>query len=935
MRKRTASFLGVVLVSLFAALPSHAAPSDFSGSWTGAVTGVLPCARGGSATEYYTATGPFVQNGASVSATLTLTGPEDSCKPGSPLVSADVMLSGTVSDSTLKATFAVREVTGDVNASVNGSFMKIVFSSTTDKGFLTLSGNLTRTSSPLAIESFTATPAAIVGGTSSTLSWAVASAPSMAIDNGVGTIAANGTVSVAPTRTTTYTLTASNGVQTVTATATVTVASGARVSAGSFPAGLAEQENVPGASDVFTLVNSGDTTATVTLTGTGGFFTVSPNTATIPPNGTIFVQVVGIAKPAGAYTGSVSVSVDGKVSLTVPVRLLVTAPPKTEALPAPTAARFEVSAPEGQNPTGTTTFTNTGSSEVQAVAVADVPWLIPTTDLIKIQPGQSASVPFTIDRSKRNDDAVAGAAGANLSLVFLNAAGSSADRARTLATTSASRVSVSVADVVKPAVGTGIAPALGKDEVAIYVPGCGTAPPVKCDLFLSPKTSVSVPDIRLFLVSSGQQATFPAIEVNRAVAVPAATTSVFGVENPGTSLMLRSTSAPSLSVGAIRQSSVSGALAYLTAFPVFRSDRGIAGGDKLTLAGVERTANTSTTVVVQELSGNPATVELQGYDAVGAAVGDPVKFSVPGFEGRTDGAVTTLAGAASVVVRNTSTGPALINAYARVQDSRTSDMWTIVDPKTREATTSTTLYMPLPKAPLPADVRIFTTNSSPADPVDVVTDTIAPPTPRRRAVVHGGTSAVKPETSISIGPLQTSVRTISANAAFVRIISEAGALSASARLTMTLPGGNTFGTELPVVPDTAAIAPTESKRFVGADDSSAETFAAKATGSSRLSLVLIETSGIATTLRVTLRFASNGARTVTQQSAAQTYTVSPGANLIINDLCTSVIGAQQRASFGDLRNLQIDIDVLTGGKILPFLESVDGATNDVTMRTPD
>jgi hypothetical protein len=27
--------------------------------------------------------------------------------------------------------------------------------------------------------------------------------------------------------------------------------------------------------------------------------------------------------------------------------------------------------------------------------------------------------------------------------------------------------------------------------------------------------------------------------------------------------------------------------------------------------------------------------------------------------------------------------------------------------------------------------------------------------------------------------------------------------------------------------------------------------------------------------------------------------------------------------------------VLTGGRILPFLESVDGATNDVTMRTPD
>src|SRR4051812_33061468 len=183
MRKRRVIFVAVVLVSLIAPLAAHATAADFSGTWRGAVTGVLPCARGGTATEYYTAVGPFVQNGANVSATLTLTGPEDSCKPGSPILSADVMLSGTVSGSTLTATFAVQEVTGDVRATVNGSFMNIVFSSTTDKGFLTLSGDLTRTSSPLAIESFTATPASIAGGSSSTLSWAVASATSLSIDN--------------------------------------------------------------------------------------------------------------------------------------------------------------------------------------------------------------------------------------------------------------------------------------------------------------------------------------------------------------------------------------------------------------------------------------------------------------------------------------------------------------------------------------------------------------------------------------------------------------------------------------------------------------------------------------------------------------------------------------------------------------------------------
>ena len=58
------------------------------------------------------------------------------------------------------------------------------------------------------IDSFTANPASILPGESSTLSWSVANATDITIDQNVGTVAANGERQVFPTTTTTFNLTA-------------------------------------------------------------------------------------------------------------------------------------------------------------------------------------------------------------------------------------------------------------------------------------------------------------------------------------------------------------------------------------------------------------------------------------------------------------------------------------------------------------------------------------------------------------------------------------------------------------------------------------------------------------------------------------------------------------------------------------------------------
>lgn len=73
------------------------------------------------------------------------------------------------------------------------------------------------------ISSFSADPTTITLGESSVLSWSIADANSVTIDNGVGSVTFTGNTMVNPVVTTTYTLTVTNNTESVTATITVTV----------------------------------------------------------------------------------------------------------------------------------------------------------------------------------------------------------------------------------------------------------------------------------------------------------------------------------------------------------------------------------------------------------------------------------------------------------------------------------------------------------------------------------------------------------------------------------------------------------------------------------------------------------------------------------------------------------------------------------------
>lgn len=75
----------------------------------------------------------------------------------------------------------------------------------------------------LSILSFNATPSSIYVGDSSTLGWSTSGATSCNINQGIGSVAVNGTQSVSPATTTAYTLSCSNAGSSSSATTTVTV----------------------------------------------------------------------------------------------------------------------------------------------------------------------------------------------------------------------------------------------------------------------------------------------------------------------------------------------------------------------------------------------------------------------------------------------------------------------------------------------------------------------------------------------------------------------------------------------------------------------------------------------------------------------------------------------------------------------------------------
>jgi hypothetical protein len=176
------------------------------------------------------------------------------------------------------------------------------------------------------ITSFTASPANISAGQSSTLAWTVTGATSVSISPNIGSVnAQSGQTQVAPTQTTTYTLTATGSSGSVNATAVVTVGTGSsgpqilRFAANPTTIQKGQQSTLSWStnggtqvsiSGIGTVAANGSTTVspqqtttyTLTVTGSNGQTVTAPVTVTVG-TGAVPTVVTFVANPASITSG--------------------------------------------------------------------------------------------------------------------------------------------------------------------------------------------------------------------------------------------------------------------------------------------------------------------------------------------------------------------------------------------------------------------------------------------------------------------------------------------------------------------------------------------------------------------------------------------------------------------------------------------------------
>ncbi|WLT30993.1 fibronectin type III domain-containing protein [Geothrix sp. PMB-07] len=212
------------------------------------------------------------------------------------------------------------------------------------------------------ISAFTAMPATISVGASSTLAWNVSGATSLSIDQGAPAASgASGSVSVSPAATTTYTLTATNSAGTATAKAQVTVAPlTMAVSVAISPVAITVQA---GKTQAFTATVAGSTNTAVTWSvvgsqagsiSSGGLYT-APDTA-----GTFQVKATSVADTAKSATATVTVT----SAVPAPVITAFTATPASVAPGASSSLSWTV--------TGATSLTIGGLGDVTGKSAATV-----------------------------------------------------------------------------------------------------------------------------------------------------------------------------------------------------------------------------------------------------------------------------------------------------------------------------------------------------------------------------------------------------------------------------------------------------------------------------------------------------------------------------------------------------------------------------------
>ncbi|MFL6246385.1 MAG: hypothetical protein ACJ74H_10205, partial [Thermoanaerobaculia bacterium] len=532
------------------------------------------------------------------------------------------------------------------------------------------------------------------------------------------------------TATKTFTLTAV-GPTGLTSTASTTVVTArlpeADVVVSASPVGMLQGGGAPGATTSFTLTNFGGTTADVSLTQDGAFFTATPATFALAPLMSQVVTITSTTQQAGAQRGSVGIGGTGVVAgLSFPVTLLVSAaPPAAGAVTSD--ARREFSGPAGVNPPASLSFTNSSASTIEGLLSTDVAWIVIPDAHVTLGPGETKAVDIAIDRSWRNGMPLGGATG-QVAFRHLSATGDGV-----------AYVAVPVIDIVTPATPRPFSASNIFPGRFVFAPGASRKPSSFSDLTISnlrPETHIEMNVVYLPPgPANGALLDGLVIPASGSLSLPRTLQHVFPqIPEAGTLMTVGGSEAPVFDL-ALRHTRVntSGGVTTVTSLPTFRSDQGYAKGADLFLTGLQKSDARSTTLYVQDMTVADASITIDFFNSEGVRVGASRPYTLARV-GSIELEDVVPKYATTARMRNNTEGT-LINAFALVFDKTSADLLPIsaTGPGTGD------LFCPaFPASTGTREMFLYLANSS--DAAIAATATLSEPAPeargRRRAVTH-------------------------------------------------------------------------------------------------------------------------------------------------------------------------------------------------------
>ncbi len=704
---------------------------------------------------------------------------------------------------------------------------------------------------------------------------------------------------------------------------------------------------VAGSGDVgsssFSLTNVGNAPTTISLSQNGDFFIQSPSSVSLAPRESRTITLMG--KPqtaAGSYEGASLLSGAGlRAGTRIPVRMLVseqaiTGTPRVIAV----RTRVDVAAGAGMNPSGMIDFMNVGDGTAFGLVESSVLWLIPQGGPLVIEPKQTVTVPFLIDRTMRDDGGSVGSViGALRFVYFLSTAGARVPFGTGVSTAAP----VAVVDTSKPIVASSSLSPLAPNELALFIPGVGNVIGSGGKLFISDISLVNtgsgfaLPDVQLFYTpTSGgtSKATLGSVGSNQSLALANIVSTVFNQSQQVGTLQVRAgTNLPNIALAANVFNANNPQGTFGTAIPVFRSDRAISSSQQLLVNGLRRDATSHTNFYVQEMSGVAGTMEIRFFDANGTQVGGSQSFPIGAF------ALLQLPsivpeGAVRATVLNTS--GARLSAYATPVDDLSGDTWALADwGQQFGVSTGATQVIPVAGAAPGANNTYFRTD------VSLTNSSAASVSGTLTYYVRGGAPIAKPVTILAGRTLELKdVATVffgAPNSLGFIIFTAAGGspVSITSRTYTTVQGQQaSFGTGVPTLPESFGIRVGESRLFGGLEDSATVTVQRGSPGTFRTNFALIETSGKAATVTASLLFYNGKQLAAGGANGSLTIQLAPYEYKQFNGMVGAVLGSSRETSYGDLHNVQIKFTVTSGeGRVVTFVTSTDNGTGDTVLRT--